>query len=77
LSVDIPFETVSKWLKQTPGINVKSSMAHRRAGKLGDYVEDFNEQRESAPLGDEQEILVALADGKGVPCRQSFARPIW
>ena len=72
LSVDIPFETVSKWLKQTLGINVKSSMAHRRVGKLGDYVEDFNEQREGVPLEDEQEILVTLADGKGVPCRQSF-----
>lgn len=72
LSVDIPFETVSQWLHQTLGINVKSSMAHRRVGKLGGYVEDFNEQREPVPLEDEREILVALADGKGVPCRQSF-----
>jgi hypothetical protein len=47
-------------------------MAHRRASKLGDYVEDFNEQRAPVPPEDEQEILVALADGKGVPCRQSF-----
>ena len=41
-------------------------MAHRRASKLGDYVEDFNDQREPVPLENEQEILVALADGKGV-----------
>lgn len=72
LSADIPFETVAKWLNETFGIPVQSSLAHRRAGKLGDYVEDFNEQRESVPLEDEQEILVALADGKGVPCRNSF-----
>jgi len=76
LSVDIPFETVSKWLHQTLAIDVKSSMVHRRVGKLGDYIEDFNEQREPVPLADEQEILVALADGKGVPCRQSFEQKV-
>ena len=72
LSVDVPFKTVTKWLNKTLGIEVHSSTVHRRAGKLGDYVEDFNEQRESVVLKDEKEILVALADGKGVPCRSSF-----
>ena len=72
LSVDIPFETVTGWLAKTLGIKVTSSMAHRRAAKLGSYVEDFNEQREPIPLEDEGEILVALADGKGVPSRSSF-----
>lgn len=72
LSVDIPFETATGWLKKTLGIEVKSSLAHRRVGKLGGYAEDFNEQRESVRSEDEEEILVALADGKGVPCRSSF-----
>lgn len=72
LGVDMPFATVSKWLGETLGIQVKASMAHRRVGKLGDYVEDFNNQREPVPAEHEQEILVALADGKGVPCRSSF-----
>jgi len=72
LSVDMPFETVATWLNETLGIQVKSSMAHRRSGKLGDYVEDFNHQRKPVCLEDEQEILVASADGKGVPCRRSF-----
>lgn len=72
LSVDMPFQTVAQWLHKTLGIEVKSSMAHRRVGKLGDYVEDFNEQRSPVPLKDEEEILVALADGKGVPSRSSF-----
>jgi hypothetical protein len=72
LSVDIPFEAVTRWLNKTLGIKVSSSMAHRRVGKLGSYVEEFNEQRESVPLEDEGEILVALADGKGVPSRSSF-----
>ena len=72
LSVDIPFETATAWLKKTLGIDVKSSLAHRRVGKLGDYVEDFNEQREAVQAEDEKEILVALADGKGVPSRSSF-----
>lgn len=72
LSVDIPFETAAKWLNETLGIQVHASMAHRRTKKLGDYVEDFNEQRESVPMEHEQDVLVALADGKGVPCRSSF-----
>lgn len=72
LSVDVPFQTATEWLKDTLGIEMSSSMAHRRVGKLGSYVEDFNEQRESIPLEDEREILVALADGKGVPSRSSF-----
>ena len=72
LCVDMPFATATKWLRQTLGIEAKTSMAHRRVGKLGDYVEDFNDQREPVPLENEQEILVALADGKGVPSRSSF-----
>jgi len=72
LSVDVPFATATEWLKDTLGIKMSSSMAHRRVEKLGSYVEDFNEQRESIPLEDEGEILVALADGKGVPSRSSF-----
>ena len=72
LSVDMPFATVTQWLNETLGIEVKASMAHRRAGKLGGCVEDFNSQRGPVPLEQEQEILVALADGKGVPCRSSF-----
>ena len=72
LSVDMPLATATKWLRQTIGIEVKTSMAHRRVGKLGDYVEDFNDQREPVPLENEKEILVALADGKGVPSRSSF-----
>ena len=72
LSVDMAFSNTSAWLESTLGITVPSSMAHRRAGKLGGYVEEFNDQRASVPLEDEEEILVALADGKGVPIRTSF-----
>lgn len=72
LSVDLPFETVAKWLNKTLGIKAMSSTAHRRVEKLGSYVEDFNDQREAVGLEDEGEILVALADGKGVPSRSSF-----
>ena len=72
LSVDLPFGTVANWLESTLGIKVPSSMAHRRVAKLGSYVEHFNAQRPSVPLEDEEEILVALADGKGVPTRSSF-----
>jgi hypothetical protein len=72
LSVDLPFDTVANWLEATLGIKATSSMAHRRVAKLGGFVEDFNDQRGSVPPEDEQEILVALADGKGVPIRSSF-----
>ena len=72
LAVDLPFETVANWLESTLGIKVTSSMAHRRIAKLGSYVEEFNGQRSSVRLEDEQEILVALADGKGVPIRSAF-----
>ncbi|MCA9131321.1 MAG: ISKra4 family transposase [Planctomycetales bacterium] len=72
LSVDLPFAPVADWLESSLGIQVPASMAHRRVDKLGSYVEEFNEQRESVPLKDEQDILVALADGKGVPVRTSF-----
>lgn len=72
LSVDLPFSTVANWLESTLGIKVTSSMAHRRVAKLGSYVEEFNEQRASVRLADEQELLVALADGKGVPVRHAF-----
>lgn len=72
LSVDLPFETVTNWLEATLGIQATSSMAHRRVAKLGSYVEDFNDQREPVSSEDEQEILVALADAKGVPTRSSF-----
>lgn len=72
LSVDLPFGPVADWLKSSLGIEVQASMAHRRIDKLGSYVEEFNEQRESVPLKDEQDILVALADGKGLPVRKSF-----
>lgn len=76
LSVDIPYQTVAKWLKETLGVQVQSSMVHRRIGKLGDYVEDFNKQREPVPIENEQDILVAQADGKGVPCRSSFEQRV-
>lgn len=72
LSVDVPFQSVAQWLNKTLGIEVKPSMGHRRVGKLGSYVEDFNEQREPVAAEDEENILVALADGKGVPVRSSF-----
>lgn len=76
LSVDLPFTVVADWLEYTLGIKATSSMAHRRVDKLGSYVEEFNEQRSSVPLEDEQELLVALADGKGVPVRTSFEQRV-
>ena len=72
LSVDLPFESVASWLQTTLGIQVSSSTAHRRIEKLGSYAEDFNQQREPERREEEQEILVALADGKGVPIRTPF-----
>ena len=76
LSVDVPFSVAANWLKSTLGIEVKSSMAHRRLDKLGEHVEEFNQQRETMPLEEEQAILVALADGKGVPVRTPFAQRV-
>lgn len=74
LGADLPFATATNWLKTTLGIDVEPSMAHRRAEKLGEHVEEFNEQRQSIPLRDEREILVASADGKSLPVRTSFEK---
>ncbi len=74
LSVDDAFSQACEWLDSTLGIKVPATMAHRRVGKLGEYVEDFNAQRAPVPLDDEEEFLVALADGKGVPIRTSFEK---
>ena len=51
LSVDLPFDTVTTWLQKTLGINVCPSMPHRRIGKLGEYVEGYNDQRGCVTLG--------------------------
>jgi hypothetical protein len=72
LSVDLPFSAAAECLQSILGVKVTSSIAHRRVDKLGSYVEEFNDQRASVPLKDEQEILVASADGKGLPIRTSF-----
>ena len=72
LSVEMPFESVTTWLKSTLGIKISPTTAHRRIEELGNEVEGFNEQRAPVPTKDEKQILVALADGKGVPIRTSF-----
>lgn len=72
LSVDIPFQSVANWLKKTFAIDATATMAHRRVEKLGGYVEEFNEQRQGISPQQDGDILVVLADGKGVPIRHSF-----
>ena len=72
LNVDLPFEAVSQWLKKVFKIDVSSKTGHRRIAKLGQYAEDFNEQRDPVSAHQEAAILVAQVDGKGLPIRSSF-----
>lgn len=70
LCVSMTYTEASGFLRQTLGIRTPASTAENRVRKLGEYVESFYEQREPVPAEDEQEILVCMADAKGVPIRR-------
>jgi hypothetical protein len=74
LSVGMPYETATEWLQSTLGICVSSTTGHRRIANLGCWAEEFNQERAPVRLAHEEEILVAQADGKGVPIRTSFEK---
>lgn len=72
LSVHMPYQAAVDWFEKTLGVGLSSTTAWRCIGKLGQSVEEFNEQRVPVAAENEQEILVVLADGKGVPIRRSL-----
>jgi hypothetical protein len=70
LSVSMPYETATAWLNKTLGINSCSATTETRARKIGAYVDSFRQQRDAPPSDEEGELMVTLADGKGLPIRQ-------
>ena len=72
LSVHMPYQSAVDWFEKTLGVSLSSTTAWRCIGRLGQHVEEFNEQRAPVAAENEEEILVVLADGKGVPIRRSL-----
>lgn len=72
LSVNMPYASAAEFLHKTLGIHAHGATAENRVRKLGEQVESFYESREPAEEEDEQEILVCMADAKGVPIRRSL-----
>lgn len=72
LSVGMPYESAAAWLEKTLEINASSTTAETRVRKLGGYVDSYRQQRDAPPSDEEGEVMVVLADGKGLPIRRSL-----
>lgn len=70
LSVNMTYAAASEYLHRTLGIRAPSATIENRVRKLGEHVESFYERRKPQSPKDEQEVLICMADAKGVPIRR-------
>lgn len=69
MSVDMPYAQVNRHLERILGLTPSISALERQNQDLGESVQGFWEQRETAPKAGQDEIVVTTADGKGIPIR--------
>ncbi len=75
LAVDGVFETGAEVVQQLLGVSVPKRAIEMAVAEQSAAVADFYEQRGTFPAREEGSILVAQADGKGVPMVRSEAAP--
>jgi hypothetical protein len=75
LVVDMPFETVSTTLARMLGFPQSVHTLERNQREMATAVEDFWTDQPTPPAQQEGEILVCMADGKGVPMRGGAKAP--
>ena len=77
LSTECPFHKVHETLKRILFVNPSTESLERINRKMGNDVELFWESKQAPPVAKDGEIVVATADGKGVPItRPADTRPI-
>lgn len=74
LACYLPYETASKWLKETFGLGCGSTTIQRRVDQLATYSESFRQQDNEELSKSDEEVLVVQADGKGLPIRTPWAQ---
>ena len=77
LSTERPFHKVHETLKRILFVNPSTESLERINHKMGDDVESFWDSKTAPPAAKDGEIVVATADGKGIPItRPADTRPI-
>ena len=77
LSVEHAFGRTSQTLEKVLGLSLPVDSLERMSRKMSDSVADFRESLKKPPVKEEGEILVATADGKGIPMRRpADQRPV-
>ena len=80
LACYLPYASCHKWLKQTFGLGTGSTTIERRVERIAAYSEAFREQ-DNEDFGKETQqpdgaLLVAQADGKGIPIRTPWEQTL-
>jgi hypothetical protein len=77
LSVEHAFARTAETLETILGLSIPVDSLERMSRKMGESVEGFRTSLEKPPAEEEGAILVATADGKGVPMRRpADQRPV-
>jgi len=77
LSVEHAFARTAETLKKILGLSMPVDSLERMSRKMGESVEGFRTSLKKPPAKEEGAILVATADGKGVPMRRpADQRPV-
>jgi hypothetical protein len=69
LATYLPYDTAAKWLRDTFGIGAGSTTIENRVRQLAEHAESFSGGVIDELSEKEGEVIVALADAKGVPIR--------
>lgn len=77
LCVEHAFGRTAETLQTILGLSLPVDSLERMSRKMGESVEGFRASLEKPPAKEEGEILVATADGKGIPMRRpADGRPV-
>lgn len=77
LCVEHAFGRTAETLQMILGLSLPVDSLERMSRKIAESVEGFRASLEKPPPGEEGEILVATADGKGIPMRRpADQRPV-
>ena len=77
LCVEHAFARTAETLQTILGLSLPVDSLERMSRKMAESVEGFRTSLEKPPAGEEGEILVATADGKGIPMRRpADQRPV-
>jgi hypothetical protein len=76
LEVWVPQEKSLDLIKSTFGLNIPKRMLQVSSAEHARYVGDYYEQRLAPKVGEQECILVATADGKGIPMTRQDSPPV-